>query len=119
MSTNRVSDDEIMTTLRDVVAKRPDHVYEPLNGETCVYVADGAPSCLVGHVLVPLGASLLHLAEADTGMVPANGVRDVARLAGLDISETAGEALDAAQMAQDTGHLWSEALSRAEEVFNG
>lgn len=119
MSTKRVSDEAIMTKLREVVAERPDFVYEPPDGSTCVYVKDGAPSCLVAQVLVPLGALLGPLAEADTGTVPANGVRDVARTAGLDISAEAGEALDNAQLAQDTGHYWRYALARAEEVFHG
>jgi hypothetical protein len=103
--------------LREVVAERPGHVYQPPgedDGESsgCVYVWRGKPSCLIAHVLARAGWTVEQIADLDS-------VGAVVSLA--DKGFTIGDAdavaiLDAAQTVQDIGeHTWAEALAAAEE----
>jgi hypothetical protein len=115
-----LSDDQIMTTLREVVAERPDYVYaapehqvDPGNiSRFYVHVdEDGGnerPGCLVSVVLNRLGVPLEDLARRE-----GNGAYTVARsLAG--VSTRIASALSEAQDAQDSGATWACALERAE-----
>lgn len=111
----RFTDEQVMTTLRDVVNERPDYVYEevPCDEETvtdCLYVYNNAPSCLVGHVMHRLGIPLDVLSEHE-GESP-NQFRPA-----LSISYRAADALTKAQDVQDEGDAWADALEAAERVF--
>lgn len=89
---------------------------------TCVYVRDGEPSCLVGHALFIAGIDIDALADLDTYSETdvstlARGNEEVGqepvlpRLAVL--SGDAVEVFQTAQMDQDQGRTWGEALSHA------
>lgn len=108
------TDDEVMATLRAVVAERPDYVYEAPEEDGCVYVADGTPSCLVGHVLHRLGVSLeaLSVLDMNGGLAAWRAVPGV-----LDgVSGSTVDRLWAAQTAQDNGDTWGEALEYADRA---
>lgn len=108
----RFTDEQVMSTLRAVVAERPDFIYEAPGDDTdeCVYVHDGAPSCLVGHVMVRLGFDPEEF-EPIEGQSPFQCQKD------LDISRRAADALTAAQDKQDMDYTWSDALAAAEREY--
>lgn len=111
MNDIRFTDEQVMTTLRAVVAERPDYVYEEIAGDdSCLYVHNGAPSCLVGHVLFRLGLPLDVLSENEGGS-PGMSVRE------FGISHRAADVLDIAQARQDVGESWGDALAAAEGVW--
>lgn len=87
----------------------PDHVYDrEANHGTCVYVnAEGDPQCLVGVALVKLGVEPGYLytkfRPSSLGLPWEN----------YDIPE----ALTIAQISQDNGSTWGEAIDRFEKYF--
>lgn len=102
--------------LIDVVeAYGEDTVYERVphhTGSRCVYVNEGKPSCLVGHVLVRAGCQVDVLQRFDDG-VPAGVIH-------WHIPQVSGDAarvLDAAQTSQDIGYTWGEALEAAKARY--
>ena len=99
--------------LREVVAERPDYVYEEPDGDGqgCVYVWQGTLSCIVAHVLARAGWTVQQIAELDMG----GSVKNLA-INGFTIGSASSVViLDAAQSVQDTGDTWAEALAAAEE----
>jgi hypothetical protein len=111
-----ITDEKIMATLREVVAERPEFIYQkPPASEghiaVCRYVHGDVPGCLIGHVLHRLGVSLETLSVHEG--------QPAQYLAGtLDIGGDAVRwALGAAQEAQDGGSTWHEALACAEREF--
>jgi len=85
----------------------------------CLYVENGAPSCIVGHVLVEAGLPVEVVAMLDTfnGNGWGGGV-GAGRLAELpfkryNISLPAASVLAIAQAEQDAGATWGEAVARA------
>ncbi|WP_103529497.1 hypothetical protein [Streptomyces sp. SM12] len=116
----RVTDDEVMRVLREVVAERPEFVYTNPSGEsgnpgvntpTCFYVHGEVPGCVIGHLLHRLGVPLAVLRNLEHDHASAvidevmEGVTDAVVLA-----------LTGAQAAQDHGNPWSVALERAEAI---
>lgn len=98
--------------LREVVAERPDHVYQNPEGEGagCVYTHQGKPDCLVGHVLARAGFDIELIARLDGhGLID-----DAVAETGLPVSGDAVTILDAAQDVQDTRRPWRDALAAAE-----
>ncbi|KPC89903.1 hypothetical protein ADL27_38470 [Streptomyces sp. NRRL F-6602] len=117
----KVTADEVMSTLRAVVAERPDYVYARPEADNraaaCLYVHhdDGTakPGCLVGTVLHRLGVPLVELEKVEgEGAVSA-----VSTVATLEWHDAPSSALQAAQEVQDDGGTWAEALAAAEEMF--
>jgi hypothetical protein len=102
---------EVADVLDEAVrAKGEDFVYVP-QGTICQYLHGTQPGCLVGHVLIRLGASagMLSLQEGQ----PADQV-DYDSL-GLSIPQNAIDALQKAQTSQDEGDTWGE----ARKAFSG
>lgn len=97
---------------RAVEAKGPDYVYVEPEGDVaaCLYVHDGQPSCIVGHVLNYCG--LLGLAEENKAPSNIRALREHFDSAALVV-------LDAAQEIQDNGEPWGEALACAEVTAEG
>ncbi len=94
--------------------KGEDFIYKPIpltNDAICRYLHGTQPGCLIGHVLLRLGAIPTEL-DLQEGQ-PAN-LLDYARL-GLSIGANAIEALQAAQEAQDNGETWGT----ARKAFHG
>lgn len=105
---------EALDTLREVVAEYgEDYVYDrrvntgngPLGGESCFYVRDNKPSCLVGHVLNRRGVAINTLKERE-GSGP-----DI--FAPRFLTHEAADVLTAAQEKQDGGRTWGSALQAA------
>jgi hypothetical protein len=98
--------------VRAVEEKGADYVYPDeqktpkgqLGDDLCMYVHDGAPSCIVGHVLHYAGVELEKFE-------PWEGSR--AEIVGEALTEwhpSVLKALGAAQEAQDGGKTWGKAL---------
>jgi hypothetical protein len=103
-----VTAEKVLETLREVVAERPDYVYEAPEGYTagagvtCFYVHGDVPGCVVGHVLNRLGVPL-----SDLALVEGRGAYKVADWF-LNITDPDGavdveHVLYAVQMRQDRG----------------
>jgi hypothetical protein len=108
-----------MSTLREVVADHPEHVYTAPDHMaddylSCYYVhvdADGGnqrPGCLIGVVLNRLGVPLDVLAtrEGSGAYVVTSSL--------VETSSDVANALERAQDKQDNGATWAEALAAAE-----
>lgn len=115
-----ITDTQIISTLREVVAERPDYVYKaPAHMEgaisgACFYVhtdgGAGKPGCIVGYVLNRLGVPL-----ADLTVWEGTSALEVA--AEFGVSDEAARTLNHAQIVQDGGESWSAALESAERYF--
>jgi hypothetical protein len=101
--------------LREIVAERPDYVYDPPGVGRCVYTYAGKPSCIVAHVLTRAGWPVQRLITLDRRRPKLASV-----LAHLlprylpGVSEEAAQILRAAQKNQDQDHPWRQALAAAE-----
>lgn len=111
---------QAVAMLRKVVYGREDYVYvRPSNVPYCVNFTDeGQPSCVVGHVLAELGltfevAELLGVESNVAIMSAADKVNECPDF-GWTLTEAAVQVLTAAQLVQDDGRTWGEALGRAE-----
>jgi len=104
---------EVLAALREVVAdKGADYVYpeEWENQDSgCVYVRDGQPACIVGHVLARLDSALL-----DSEVVRSNRSANVLPEVGFE--HHAAWLLRAAQRVQDVGGTWGSAFAAAERA---
>lgn len=101
----KVSEEVVISTLREVAAGRPDYVYErPEGGSYCLYVHGDQPGCIVGHVLNRLGVPLAELEKRE-----GRGAFVVAAEF-LHTTGFAREVLDVAQALQDRGRTWGESV---------
>lgn len=96
---------------------------DPEDGTKCVYVHNGAPSCIVGRFLANLGVPIERLEDADSahgdGGEPAEDLLySLEREDLLTLSENVVSALSAAQSAQDLGVLYVDVLARAKRRLN-
>ncbi|MFD9205936.1 hypothetical protein ACFVZM_06610 [Streptomyces sioyaensis] len=115
-----VDEETVLQTLRDVVAERPEYVYEApehmrvmTTPASCFYVhtaEDDADTCgcVVGHVLNRLGVPLEEMKRYE-GSSAYDMVDEL-----INTSESAILAMDAAQRYQDSGTPWGETLRRVE-----
>ena len=105
---------EFLHTLRQVVAEKGTNYVYPESDITdsgCRYRVDGRPSCLIGHALDRLG----HVVPPELEAKSAAFVLDR-----LGVSQAAvGRVADMAQLVQDEGHTWGEALETAEAAAAG
>ncbi len=92
-----------------------DFVYQPVWVDeprylTCLYARDGAPDCIVGHVLAAAGVRPREL-EA----MRDDGIEDLYRAGRLPIDLTLGAlaVLHTAQQSQDRGCPWGDVLAAA------
>lgn len=97
--------------LTEVAAEYPDRVVD-----SCCYVVDDEPSCLVGHVLHRAGWSIADLRDADTANFGNSAaVDDLSRHLGAfaGLAPGAGQLLHVAQDWQDNDAPWAEAVTAA------
>jgi hypothetical protein len=97
-----VAEQEVIETLRKVVAKYPDRVYVKQ-----LYVDGDEPGCVVAHVLYRLGVTLAELAQHENEV--AQGLVYDLLDTGLDVADTLREV----QYRQDQGMTWRQALEAA------
>ena len=111
-----LSYDDTLGLLREVIAEKgEDYVYDsPIEPRSrCLYVHDGQPGCIVGHVLHRAGVSVEGLAGVEDWTPLDHEV--VPQFCGW-AAEPALELLAAVQVEQDAGATWGEALRRALET---
>lgn len=102
--------------LKEVAEERPDFVYAPPNDQgACVYVHEGEPSCIVGHVLVRMGVPTEHLDFDVPDNIPtAIGLLSRLEETGLvDVNSDDAWVLERAQREQDSGVPWGKAVKMA------
>lgn len=109
--------------LRNKVHGNENFVY-PYAGQTCVYVMNDCPSCLIGQVLADAGVSLKDLRVMDT-IRELDIDTDIKSLYQADvlsedliITEEAVDIFRIAQIAQDQGQAWGDALANAENWWH-
>jgi hypothetical protein len=106
-----------LSLLAGVVRDRgDDYTYRPVclekgNYFTCLYARDGSPDCLVGVVLGRAGVP-----AADLEAFGDAGIHELYFAGAVPVTMTFGAVvvLRAAQLAQDRGGTWGEALLAAE-----
>lgn len=87
-----------------------DHTYA-----MCRYVHHGCPDCLIGRALALAGVTVDELVEMDTAN--RTGIASVPLPPRLLLTEQARAVFRAAQLVQDSGGTWGEALAAAEAVI--
>lgn len=116
------TDAQIMETLREVVAERPEYTYSPPEymvkeedgNLACFYVhqdEEGEPvaaGCAIGVVLNRLGVPLPELGEHE-GRTAVQLIRDVTE----GVSRKSAAALSRMQEYQDEGDPWGTAYAKA------
>lgn len=97
---------------RAVAEKGADYVYTSRKNPQfaqCVYVENGQPSCIIGHVVNYLGVPLDAIKE---GVGPDQVLSD----AGITAESTTAKLLHHAQLQQDQGIPWGQAVAIAERI---
>lgn len=100
--------------LEEVVTEAgEDYVYSFNYGYqgTCVYVSDGKPACLVGRVLAKHGVPVQELAAWDN--LANIGASAIDQVNAPFITDEALKILLTAQLTQDDGATWGQALCEA------
>ena len=113
-----VTRDRVVEVTKQVVAEHGmEHVYEKpmvnrLGGEMamCLYVHNGRPSCLVGHVLHRLGVPLDVLAQGDDQSQDASSMCYEVLYNTDFADEMIASFLSTVQATQDAGYTWGYAL---------
>jgi len=110
--------DEVMATLRDIVAGKEDYIYKDVH-DGCFYSdANGSPSCIAGHVfkrLAPEAFVKIAGSEVSGNSFTVRVAFDRYDLGDIDGPECL--VLRSAQVSQDRGETWGDALARAGEVY--
>lgn len=113
----------ILTKVVSAVGK--DHVYVNndgikaggIIGAECTYVHDGdTPGCIVGHAMVRLGVSVGELKPLNTAGA-LSLLWELEEKGVLKTTSMARNVFMEAQMAQDRGATWGEALKEAKDSF--
>lgn len=95
-------------TLTRLCKASPDFRYD---GDPCMYVKDGEPSCLVGQVLHELGVPIERLEACDNSAFP--GILSLIRAGWFTATPRQHELLGAVQNFQDAGDPWGQCLGQA------
>lgn len=110
----KVSD--VWAEVEKVAGENPHFIYDA--SETCKYVKDRKPSCLVGHALFRLGVPIGQLEAYDSANdFSGSGIGAVlfGDLYEMD-DPVAVEKCDLAQNEQDSGASWGAAVHRAKKA---
>lgn len=117
--------EKIIAKIREHVAARPDFVY--LNHDSCVYVEDGAPSCLVGRALWDLnliGPELerddAKVTQRDSGCTAMPNIlvaHDLLEHLGIKVDPADETWIDAVQDWQDSEKPWGAAERHADTLM--
>lgn len=99
-----------------VESESPDFIYGSRYVNGCFYVSRGEPACIVGRALHSLGVPIETLSAMDVGMdgtITHPDTVQVLRDAGFLPTESALVVMRTAQMEQDAGSSWGEAMAAA------
>lgn len=111
----KITTAELWDEVVKVAAENPDYVYENKGtglGPSCAYVADGKPSCIVGHALYRLGVPIETVADFDNYGVFEYVVDNRSDL--IDASnDSTYRAVAMAQTMQDEKHPWGASVAEA------
>jgi hypothetical protein len=113
----RITHEDVLRVMTEVVEEYGhDHVYQKQPGprgpkDLCVYIKDGKPSCLIGHVLVRLGVDVGFLTDRNSSQINGHGFTSSG--SNLPWTAEAAQVMQAAQHIQDMGAPWGEALRAA------
>lgn len=101
----------------DFVYKKDEREDDTGEGVNCHYVENGCPSCLVGRALARAGFPIEVLVYMDNegGASGSSAIDEVEMPEGYDVTPEARAVLQAAQVQQDKGWPWAEALIAAEK----
>ena len=108
-ATIRIADEHFIEAIRAVASEFPDYIYPALKGvqQPCVYHRrDAAKGCLIGE-------ALMRCDVPEDDLTAMRGAADDV-LSHYGLSPRVCAAGDRAQLAQDGGNSWSEAI----EAFN-
>lgn len=120
-ATEQISAVSVINMLGEIVDGHEDFVYDTEVG--CVYFdGEGAPSCLVGHVLAAYGYTAQLFTDNQVlmdGMMFGNSARFewVTKRVELPFTPAAVRVLDYAQTLQDMRRTWGEAYTMALAYF--
>lgn len=110
----KITEQMLIDSLYEIVAKNPDYVYDDRDSEGfCRYFNDeGAPSCVVGHVIAQHGITAEQIEH-----VKYSGAAAVIRVTTEALLSARGVTLfSSVQAWQDAGTPWGEALENAETL---
>lgn len=121
MTTEKLTLDKVLPLAEAVVAEKgADFVYEPPTSDIydeakCVYVYNGAPSCIVGQILHRLGTPVEKMADWDDGGgYSAHALGDTG-LVSMDLDTRSF--LESIQHDQDKQVPYGEALTKAKKMM--
>lgn len=98
--------EHVKSRLQEIVKGREDFVYElPEDKNKCVYMNNGKPSCIIGHLFE---ADDLLDSKYDEDVN--SGIMDVVNEYGLPYTDEAVVYMSAVQNAQDSGRTWGEVI---------
>lgn len=114
--TTKITNKQILDTLKDVVEENPNYVYandhKSRAGEftQCYYFeADGSPACVVGHVFDRLGVSLEDIGYYFND----KSFYDFSDVVFPSISKTTEIFVNSVQRYQDAGKSWGDSYKAA------
>lgn len=104
-----------------------DYIYVKPPSNLCQYVHEGQPSCLVGQILVRLGAQVDVLEVPEHYSIIQNGhglgvtefltqLAPTTETLGFTLTRNAIAVLECIQNTQDTGNTWGRALEEGRRV---
>jgi hypothetical protein len=117
---------EIIAKVRVRAAANPDFVYKPVEGSlgvnTCLYVKNGAPSCLIGCGLwdVELITAELEHDETyvdDDSVLNETGAEELLAYLGTRLDRDEIDWLECVQSRQDRGTPWQIAVNKADDAY--
>jgi len=102
-----------------IETKEEGFTYEAPKNDTCLYVHEGAPSCLIGHYLIDLGFPIDAFDELEgvgiESLFHENAYKVLMEEQGFTADPEAVYAMSKVQDLQDNGYSWETAYGRVFE----
>lgn len=114
---------QIIEAVRAHAAAKSDFKYTPIpfsgdpeDGSSCVYVAEGCPSCLIGQALWDTGLIDESIEGTDANMQPFSFYNTTLFPVIENLSNEEINWLNKVQRGQDSGYSWGYAVSQADAL---